>query len=120
MQLILICIGLAYTQQLDSTVREVTRLWAGGYKVQLLAGETDFSLLQNLQPGLKTHRASYSGVQGSFSRINQPGHESDHLPPSRTKVKNEWSYTSFPTLCLHDIRRDKFASTGPQQAIDFA
>jgi len=120
MQLILICIGLAHTQQLDSTVGEVTALWATGYKVQLLAGERDFSLLQNVQPGSRTHRASYTGVQGSFSRINQPGHESDHLPPSNTKVKNEWSYTSSPPLCLHDICRDKFASTGPKQATDFA
>ena len=114
MQLILVCVGLPYIKSWDSTVRVVAGLRARWYKVQLLAVERDVSLLQTVQPGSKTHRASYSGVQGSFSGINQPGCESDHSPPSSTKVKSEWSYTSSPLLCLHDICRDKFAFTGPR------
>jgi len=26
--------------------------------------------------------------------VKGPGHEADHPPPSSTKVKNAWSYTS--------------------------
>jgi len=26
--------------------------------------------------------------------VKRPGHEADSTPPSSTKVKNEWSYTS--------------------------
>jgi len=28
----------------------------------------------------------------------QPGHEGDLSPPSSSKVKNAWSYTSTPTM----------------------
>jgi hypothetical protein len=28
--------------------------------------------------------------------VKWPGHENDHLPPSRAKVKNAWNYTSTP------------------------
>jgi hypothetical protein len=32
----------------------------------------------------------------------------DHSPPSITKVKTEWSYTSVPPICLHRVDRDNF------------
>jgi len=31
------------------------------------------------------------------------GHEADHSPPSSAKVKNAWSYTSTPLICLHSM-----------------
>jgi hypothetical protein len=39
-----------------------------------------------------------------------PGCEIDHLPPSSVEVKNEWSYTSPPVicLCLHGMNRNNF------------
>jgi len=33
----------------------------------------------------------------------------NHSPPSSTEVKNEWSYTSTPPICLHGMDREKFA-----------
>ena len=33
--------------------------------------------------------------------IKQLGHEVDHSPLSSAKVKNVWSYTSNPSICLH-------------------
>jgi hypothetical protein len=33
----------------------------------------------------------------------QPGHEPDHSPPSRSEVKNVWSYTSVPPICLGGV-----------------
>jgi len=43
-----------------------------------------------------------------FPGVKQPGHELDHPPPSSAKVKNEWSYTSTPTTCLHGMDKDNF------------
>jgi hypothetical protein len=33
--------------------------------------------------------------------------EVEHSPPSNVEVKNEWSYTSAPSVCHHDMERDK-------------
>jgi hypothetical protein len=30
-----------------------------------------------------------------------------HTPPSSAKVKNEWSYTSTPAVCLHGVDREE-------------
>jgi len=36
-------------------------------------------------------------ILGALSlQVNGPGHEGDHSPPSRTEVKNRWSYISKP------------------------
>jgi len=55
----------------------------------MLAGERDFSLLQNAQMHYWTHSISWV----LFCRYI------DHSPPSSTMVKNEWNYTS--TLPIH-------------------
>ena len=38
-------------------------------------------------------------------------HEADHSPPSCAKVKNGWSCTSAPPMCLSDMDSDNFVST---------
>jgi hypothetical protein len=37
------------------------------------------------------------------SLIKQPEHEADHSPPSSVNVKNAWSYTSTPPMCVHGM-----------------
>jgi hypothetical protein len=32
----------------------------------------------------------------------------DHSPPSSAEVKNEWSHSSAPLMCLHGVDRDNF------------
>jgi len=40
-------------------------------------------------------------VPGALSLgVKQLGHEADHSPPSSAEVKNMWSYTSVPPICL--------------------
>jgi len=40
-------------------------------------------------------------VPGALSQgVKQLGHEADHSPPSSAEVKNMWSYTSVPPICL--------------------
>jgi Eukaryotic DNA topoisomerase I, DNA binding fragment. len=45
---------------------------------------------------------------GSFIGVKWPRCE-NHLPPSSAKVKDEWHYTSSPTISLHDVNRKNFA-----------
>jgi hypothetical protein len=40
--------------------------------------------------------------------IKQLRHDVDHSPPSRAEVKNEWSYTSAPCICLQGMDREGF------------
>jgi hypothetical protein len=43
-------------------------------------------------------------VRGALSLgIKRPGREADHSPPSSAEVKNTWSFTSTPPMCLHGV-----------------
>ena len=53
-------------------------------------------------------RGLFPGVGGSGK---SPGHEADHSHPSCAKVKNEWSYTSTPPVCLRGMCRDNLTFT---------
>jgi hypothetical protein len=87
-----------------------------GVRVPAEAG--NFSLLHRVQTGSGTHPASYPrGTRGSFPGVKQPRREADHSLPSSVKVKNAWSYTSTPPVCLHGVvlsygkQRDNFTFT---------
>jgi hypothetical protein len=48
--------------------------------------------------------ASYlMGTRDCFPGLKQPGSEADNSPPSSAKVKNAWSCTSTPPICLHGV-----------------
>ena len=47
------------------------------------------------------------GYRGIF-RGKRSGALINHSPPSSAEVKNEWSYTSRPSICLHGVDREKF------------
>lgn len=38
--------------------------------------------------------------------VTGPRRKADHSPATNTEVKNEWSFTSAPPLCLCDTQRD--------------
>lgn len=38
--------------------------------------------------------------------VKQQWHEADHSPHTSAKVKNDWSYTSPPTVYLHGVDKD--------------
>ena len=46
------------------------------------------------------YRGSYPGLK--------LGCDVDHAPPYGAEVKNKWSYTSSPLICLHGMDRDCF------------
>jgi hypothetical protein len=43
--------------------------------------------------------------------IKWPAYEGDHLYPSSTKLKNKWSYTPAPRICLDGVYMDNFTFT---------
>jgi len=63
-----------------------------------------FSLIQKC-PGQLWGPPSllFHGYQGSFPRVKELEHEVNHLPPSSTKVKNEWRNTSASLTCLYGL-----------------
>jgi hypothetical protein len=86
-----------------SVARVATRLRAGRSGFRLRAGETNSSLLRNVWSGSV---ARSTGTAGSFPRGLR--REVDHSPSSRAEVKNRWSYTSAPSVCLYCLNRDNF------------
>jgi hypothetical protein len=68
-----------------------------------------FSLLQKVHTGCGTHTAPYSvgtGVISGGGGGKRPGLDVERSAPSSVVVvKDKWSYTSSPTLCLRDVLR---------------
>ena len=77
------------------------RLRAGWSGVRLPARVGDFPVLQNVQASSGAHQ----WVPGSFpgGGCRAAGSEINHTLPFITKGNNEWSYTSTPTVSLHDV-----------------
>jgi hypothetical protein len=73
-----------------------------GSRVQFLVGAGNFSLHHLVQNSSGAHSASYPPGALSLG-IKRPGREADHSPPSSAEVKNAWSYTSTPPICLHGV-----------------
>jgi hypothetical protein len=38
-----------------------------------------------------------------FLGVKRPEREADHSPPSSAEVKDAWSYTTTPPICLHGV-----------------
>ena len=49
----------------------------------------------------------FSGYRDSFPGIKRSGRIDDYSR-SVSEIKNEWSCTSSPIICLRDVDRDKF------------
>jgi hypothetical protein len=86
-------------------------LWLGhglnrGTMLRYEAQARDFSLLQSLHIVIGAHPLSYSMGTGTFPRgAEWPMREHDSLHPRSREVKNEWSCTYTPPICLHSVYR---------------
>jgi hypothetical protein len=68
-------------------------LWVGLDNRRFSSRGRDFSLHQRIQTGSGAHRDSYPlGAQSSL-KIQRPGHEAYHSPPSSSEIKNAWRFT---------------------------
>ena len=75
-------------------------------------GKGFFSLLQNVQTSCGVHPASCSVVTRVLSLgVKQLGHDVKHSPPSSAKVRNEWSCTLAPCICVHGVDKETLLLT---------
>ena len=73
------------------------------------AGGKDFSLLQVPSSGFWCILGFLlNGNRGSLPLVEQPQREVNHSPPPPAEIKNEWRYTSTPSIRLHGVDRDNF------------
>jgi hypothetical protein len=52
----------------------------------------------------------FNGYRGTFPEVKWPEREVNHSSPSSAEIKNEWSYTSAPHICLHGMERESFTN----------
>ena len=67
----------------------------------------DICLLRNVQTGSRVGPAFYSvGTESSSPRVKRLELTVDHSPAIIAEVKNEWSYTPTPPICLHGLNME--------------
>jgi len=65
--------------------------------------------LQNVQTAHETHPLSYpTGTWILLRGVKRPGRDVNHALPLRVDVKNEWSHTFAPPICLHGVGKENF------------
>jgi len=84
----------------------MTRLGAGRYGVRFPVGTIYeyFSLLQIIQTILGANPGT-NGYRVSLPAIRRLACEAVHSLPHSATVKNDWSYTSTPSIYLHGMDR---------------
>jgi len=84
---------------------------AGWFGVRTSVEEEGLPFLHPSRPNLGPIHLPCSGYRSSFSGVKLSGRGVDHPPPSNSKVKNEWSITLTPPLCLREIIQEGYLST---------
>jgi len=56
---------------------------------------------------------------GTCPGVKRPGRKVDYLPPPSVEMKNEWSYTSTPPICLCGVDRDNFSLHNLTQIVEY-
>jgi hypothetical protein len=81
-------------------------LLAGRFGVQIqVRARVSFS--KSSRPPLGPTQPVINRHRGPFPGVKRPGRDVNHSPSS-VEVKNEWSYTSTPIICLHGVDMDNF------------
>jgi len=67
-------------------------------------------LVQNVRTPSEAQPALIQWLPAAaFPGLERPGCKADHSPPTSAEVKNEWRYTSAPSVCLHNVYRKNFS-----------
>jgi len=69
---------------------------------------TRFFSSPNIQTSFGAHPTSYSVGTSFFLGVKQQEHKVNHSLPSSAKVKNVYSHTSTPPMCLLGMGKDNF------------
>ena len=83
----------------DSIVRIATSYGLDGPGFEFRREKTRLDLVRG-PPSLL-----FNGYRGSLSGVKWPGREVDYSPTSSSEAKNEWDYTSAPSLCFMTFAR---------------
>jgi len=81
-----------------SIVGRSIRLWAGQPRVKIPVGMRDFLFFTIAQCGSGAHPASRS--VWCYPGVKWPSHQVKHSLPFSAENKNEWYFTSAPSICL--------------------
>jgi hypothetical protein len=88
----------------DSSVDIATTLPSGGPEFESWQGLLIYLLSKMSIPDLMPPSLLFNGYRRSF-----PWHDVGHSLSSSVEVKNEWSYTSAFSVCLHGVDRGNCA-----------
>jgi hypothetical protein len=89
----------------SSVVGITNRLWTGRSGAREPVDARDFLLASPSKPALGSTWPLFSVYRGSFPGVKRLGREVQHSLPSSAEVKNEWSCTTTPPMCLHILTR---------------
>jgi len=80
--------------------------WSG---FRLPSETINLAPLQNVRSGSEVRPVSYSArTAGFIPGLHRSGCEISHSAPPPAEVKNEWSPTSTPLMCLNGVYRSNF------------
>jgi hypothetical protein len=85
-----------------------TMRWLGRSGCRIAADARDLLFSKTSTPALAPTKPYIQWVPWFLPRGKVIGTSSCHSPPSSVEVKNWWSYTSDPSICLHGVDRDEF------------
>jgi hypothetical protein len=97
------CVSVQWAHR-DDVASIATRLLVGQSTVQACESQETLFSSRTTRPALGPTQPPFQwimGVKWSELEVNQS-------PPSSAEVKNESSYTSTCTVCLHNMDRDNF------------
>jgi hypothetical protein len=60
-------------------------------------------LSKNFQTGPGALSLLFKEYREAFQGVKRPQHDVDPSSLSKAEVKNKWSYTSTPLMCLHGV-----------------
>jgi hypothetical protein len=89
----------------DSIVGTVSRLQAALSCILIPVGEKLFSCAKCSDHLWGPPCLLFNVYWGSFKGVRWTQHKDDYSPPSSSKIKNEYSYTSAHPICLHSMDR---------------
>jgi hypothetical protein len=84
----------------------LTRLWDGRFGDRIPVVEERLFSYSKHPDTLGPTKPPIQLVTGLFLGARRPGLEVGPSPPSSAEIKNEWSCTSAPAICLRVMARD--------------
>jgi hypothetical protein len=99
---------LCHNVRRAAVVGIATGLWAGGSGIWIPTGTIYFILSKTFVPALGPTQPPVEWVPGFFLDDKAADREVTTDPPFNDEVKNQWSCTFAPSVCLNGVDDDHF------------